>query len=224
MDADQLARFERLLDRQDITDCLTRFCRGMDRFDRDLFLSAFHPSAEIAAGDFVGGPADLYEWAHNMHERGQIVTQHNLLNNTCDIDGDTAHSETYYLYAARNLDESNWIAGGRYFDRLERRDDQWRIMLRTNVSSGPEYCRQCRYRMPTCPTSESTAFQHGTEAIPPTRDPSSTVATPTTRSRLRDASAWMSAAPRLIKTLCPSTADARLPRVLRSLAGKGNRR
>jgi len=133
MDADQLARFECLLARQDITDCLMRFCRGMDRFDRDLFLSAFHPSAEIAAGDFVGGPADLYEWAHHMHERGQIATQHNLLNNTCDIDGDTAHSETYYLFAARNLDESNWIAGGRYFDRLERRDGQWRIMLRTNA-------------------------------------------------------------------------------------------
>lgn len=133
MDADQLARFERLLTRQDITDCLMRFCRGMDRFDRDLFLSAFHPSAEIAAGDFVGGPADLYEWAHQMHERGQIATQHNLLNNTCDIDGDAAHSETYYLFAARNLDESNWIAGGRYFDRLDRLDGQWRIMLRTNV-------------------------------------------------------------------------------------------
>ena len=76
MDTDQIARFEALLTRQDIADCLTRFCRGMDRFDRDLFLSAFHPDAEIAAGDFVGGPADLYEWAHNMHAQGQIATQH----------------------------------------------------------------------------------------------------------------------------------------------------
>ena len=41
--------------------------------------------------------------------------------------------DLYYLFAARNLDESNWIAGGRYFDRLERRDGQWRIMLRTSV-------------------------------------------------------------------------------------------
>jgi SnoaL-like domain len=133
MDADRIARLDRLLDRQDIIDCLTRFCRGLDRFDRDLFLSAFHPDAEIAAGDFVGGPADLYAWARTMHEQGQIATQHNLLNSTCDIDGDTAHCESYYLFAARNLDESNWIAGGRYFDRLERRDGQWRIALRTNV-------------------------------------------------------------------------------------------
>ncbi len=133
MEASQLNRLEHLLDRQDITDCLTRFCRGIDRFDRDLFLSAFHPDAQISAGDFVGGAADLYDWAHGMHEQGQIATQHNLLNSTCDIDGDTAHSETYYLFAARNHDESNWIAGGRYFDRLERRTGGWRIVLRTNV-------------------------------------------------------------------------------------------
>lgn len=78
-----------LLDRQDIVDCLTRFSRGMDRFDRALLLSAFHPDAVIAAGDFVGGPGELYEWAAPMHEQGQSATQHNLLNHTCDIDGDT---------------------------------------------------------------------------------------------------------------------------------------
>jgi SnoaL-like domain len=133
MVSDRQARLDRHLDRQDILDCLTRFSRGIDRFDRGLFLSAFHPDAVIAAGEFVGGPADLYRWASAMHGRGQIATHHNLLNNTCDIAGDTAHSETYYLFAARNRDDTNWIAGGRYFDRLERRDDQWRIAVRTNV-------------------------------------------------------------------------------------------
>jgi hypothetical protein len=63
MDAERLARMDALLDRQDILDCLTRFSRGMDRFDREVFLSAFHADAVIAAGDFVGGPADLYNWA-----------------------------------------------------------------------------------------------------------------------------------------------------------------
>jgi SnoaL-like domain len=133
MDAERLARVDRLLDRQDIIDCLTRFSRGMDRFDRDLFLSAFHSDAVIAAGDYVGGPVALYDWASAMHREGQTATHHNLLNNTCEIDGDTAHSETYYLFAARNRDETNWIAGGRYFDRLQRRDGVWRIAVRTNV-------------------------------------------------------------------------------------------
>jgi hypothetical protein len=128
-----MARIDLLLDRQDIIDCLTRFSRGMDRFDRALVLSAFHPDAVIAAGDFVGAADDLFDWASAMHREGQVATHHNLLNNTLDVEGDEAHSETYYLFAARNRDESNWVAGGRYFDRLERRDGSWRISLRTNV-------------------------------------------------------------------------------------------
>ena len=129
---DKLARLEQLLDRQDIVDCLTRFSRGMDRFDREVFLSAFHGDAVIAAGPYVGGPIPLFEWASRLHEQGQSATHHNLLNITCDIDGDTAHTETYYLFVGRNRDDSNWIAGGRYIDRLEKRDGAWKIALRTN--------------------------------------------------------------------------------------------
>jgi SnoaL-like domain len=133
MDAELLARLERLADRQDILDCLIRFSRGMDRFDRELFLSAFHPDATIAAGVFVGGPVDLYDWASVLHDQGQVTTHHNLLNYTCEIEGNTAHTETYYLFVGRNRDATNWIAGGRYIDRLERREGAWRIALRTNV-------------------------------------------------------------------------------------------
>lgn len=127
------ARLEHLLDRQDILDCLIRFSRGMDRFDRNLFLSAFHADAVIAAGPFVGGPVELYHWASRLHEEGQSATHHNLLNHSCDIDGDSAHTETYYLFVGRNRDETNWIAGGRYIDRLERREGSWKIALRTNA-------------------------------------------------------------------------------------------
>lgn len=133
MDAERLARLEKLLDEQDIRDCLTRFSRGMDRFDLEIFMSAFHEDAVMAAGPFVGRPADCYDWARPMHEAGQIATHHNLLNVTIEIDGDTAHTETYYLFVGRNRDESNWIAGGRYIDRLEKRDGVWKIALRTNA-------------------------------------------------------------------------------------------
>ena len=133
MAPDKLARLEQLLDRQDILDCQVRFSRGMDRFDRELFLSAFHADAVIAAGPFVGGPIALYDWASKLHDHGQSATHHNLLNHTCDLDGDVAHTETYYLFVGRNRDETNWIAGGRYIDRLERRAGAWKIALRTNA-------------------------------------------------------------------------------------------
>ena len=105
----------------------------MDRFDRELFLSAFHSDAIIDAGEFVGPPEGLYDWASDMHEQGQSSTLHNVLNHSCEIDGDVAHAETYYLFTARNRDGTNWIAGGRYIDRLERRGGSWKIALRYNA-------------------------------------------------------------------------------------------
>lgn len=133
IDRARLARLERAADKLEIGECLTRFSRGMDRFDRALYLSAFHADAVMAAGPFVGSVGDCYDWAMPMHEAGQVLTHHSLLNNTVEIDGDSAHSETYYLFVARNRDESLWMAGGRYIDRLERRDGEWKIALRTNL-------------------------------------------------------------------------------------------
>lgn len=135
----QDARMAALLDRQDIHDCLLRFCRGMDRFDRELYLSAFHPDAVVAAGPYVGDVAGCWNWAQPMHQAGQILTQHLLLNHHVDIDGDLAHSECYYQFVGRNHPweeggaETVMLAGGRYIDRLERRDGHWRIALRTNI-------------------------------------------------------------------------------------------
>jgi hypothetical protein len=129
---EKLSRLEHLLDRQDILDCLIRFSRGIDRFDRELFLSAFHSDAIIAAGSYVGGPAGLYDWASGLHDQGQSATHHNLLNHSCEIEGTMAHTETYYLFVGRNRDNTNWAAGGRYIDRLEYRESEWKIALRTN--------------------------------------------------------------------------------------------
>jgi hypothetical protein len=132
-------RLQALLDRQDILDCLTRFARGMDRFDRDLFLSAFHDDATIAAGPFVGAPAECWDWAVPMHRATQVLHHHALLNHSADIAGDVAHAETYYQFIARNhpfekgAGETVMLAGGRYIDRLERRGGVWRIALRTNL-------------------------------------------------------------------------------------------
>jgi hypothetical protein len=133
MDMAMDARLQALLDKQDITEALTRFSRGMDRLDKPLYLSAFHADAEMAAGPFVGLASECADWAFPMHVEGQILTHHSLLNITIDLDGDVAHTETYYIFVARNKDESLVQAGGRYIDRFERRDGAWKIALRTNA-------------------------------------------------------------------------------------------
>ena len=133
MTPEKLTRLEALLDKQEIHERLTSFSRGMDRFDHASFSDAFWPDATIAAGPFVGTPQECWDWSVPMHEAGQLLTHHALLNCTIDIQGDTAHTETYYLFVARNRDESVWQAGGRYVDRFERRMGEWRIAMRHNA-------------------------------------------------------------------------------------------
>ena len=133
IDPTRLTRLEHQLDRQDILDCVTRISRAIDRFDRDLFLSGYHPDAVIDAGGFVGDPAKVYDGGAALHEQGQSSTLHHLTNHTCEIDGDVAHAETYWQYTGRNRDGTNWVAGGRYVDRLERRQGEWKIAFRCTL-------------------------------------------------------------------------------------------
>jgi hypothetical protein len=44
-----------------------------------------------------------------------------------------AHAETYWLYNGLNRDGTNWIAGGRYVDRLERRGGEWKVAFRCTL-------------------------------------------------------------------------------------------
>ena len=131
MNSDQLPpRLQQIVDRQAILDCLMRYSRGVDRFDIDLIRSAYHPDAIDDHGAFVGTPEEFIEWVIGVHGTGQISTQHHLTNHSCELDGDTAHAETYYIFTARNRDESIWVAGGRYLDRFEHRNAEWRIANR----------------------------------------------------------------------------------------------
>jgi hypothetical protein len=91
---ENLATLKHLADRQEILDCLTRALRAIDRFDRDLFLTCFHPEAMIDAGGYLNAAATVYDGSAALHEHGQTSTIHNLLNHNCEIDGDTAHCET----------------------------------------------------------------------------------------------------------------------------------
>ncbi len=124
-------RLERLLDKQDIIDCLSRMCRAADRCDRDLFLSGMHSDCITSAGPFVGGPEDLYDWSEVLQKDAYTATFHQILNNTFDFDGNTAHVETYYFFVGC-MGENNILVGGRYVDRFEKRDGVWGMVMRNN--------------------------------------------------------------------------------------------
>jgi ketosteroid isomerase-like protein len=130
----QHAQLQRLLDVQAIRDCLNRYARGLDRHDEELLASAFHDDAVDHHGDFVGSSAEFVPWANELHESQWAAHTHFIVNNTVDFDGDVAHSETYVLWVLRRKDgEKVDLGGGRYLDRFERRDGEWRIMQRELV-------------------------------------------------------------------------------------------
>lgn len=137
MTDDLIATIRELKDRQEILDCLLRYCRGMDRLDRQAVRSAYHDDAIDDHGDFVG-PADSFiDWAFNYHTQHQQRTLHSISNHLCEIDGDTAHSETYWTFQAVNKQAPfQTTCSGRYIDRLERRDGCWGIVRRICVMNG----------------------------------------------------------------------------------------
>jgi len=125
------AKLTYLLDRDAIRDVVTNYCRGVDRFDRELLLSVYHPDAKDDHGLYVGGPEEFWEWVRQMHGTHHNLTQHYVANHHVEIDGAVAHAETYFIYAALNKAGQPFsLHGGRYVDRLEKRDGKWAIAER----------------------------------------------------------------------------------------------
>jgi hypothetical protein len=133
-DAELRRRVQELSDRAEIHDCMQRYARGIDRQDRALLRSAYHDGAVDDHVGFIGEVDDFIDWALAYHGT-QTRYQHYILNHTADIDGDEAHAETYYLFFGTDREPANHItiSGGRYVDRLERRDGRWAIADRVTV-------------------------------------------------------------------------------------------
>jgi hypothetical protein len=133
-DSEFATKIRELTDRAEIHDCMMRYARGMDRRAREVLRSAYHDGAIDDHVGFVGEVDEFIDWAFAYHGT-QTRYQHYLLNHTAEITGDTAHAETYYLFAGTDREPANHVtnSGGRYVDRLERRDDRWAIVARVCV-------------------------------------------------------------------------------------------
>ena len=144
---------QRLLATQAIRDVLARYARGVDRKDWDLIRAAFHPGARDDHGAYRGDVEGLIEWVARRH--ASIDQAMHFLGN-CLVEfanDDLALVETYYAAFLRlgpDAHESRRIllggsaqpgyidttVLGRYIDRFERRNGEWRIARRINVYEG----------------------------------------------------------------------------------------
>jgi hypothetical protein len=137
-----------LTDRQAILDVLVRYTRGVDRHDKDLVRSAFWPDARIN----LGRPMGREEYVDDEERvlATYAVHQHHITEQNVEIDGAGAHVESYVLYIAVPRDraadsvgpatpgraltsEKTEIGSGRYIERWEKRNGEWKILVREYV-------------------------------------------------------------------------------------------
>lgn len=131
------AQLQELLDERAIRRVLCEYSRAVDRLDFDLLRSTFHPDATDDHGGYKGLAHDLPEYiADATAKLNTVSTMHSLHNCIVDVDGDIAHAETYFTAVRRRTGEDgpelDWM-GGRYLDRLEKRDGTWKIAHRLCV-------------------------------------------------------------------------------------------
>ena len=131
---------QQLADREAIREVANRYAHGVDQLDADLMRSAYWPDAIDDHGVFVGNAWEFVDRVMGSHARW-AWTMHSTTNHMIDLadDGVSATgvlANVTYLQPPDRATLHVWY--GRYHDRYERRDGEWRIVHRTCVHLSTE--------------------------------------------------------------------------------------
>jgi hypothetical protein len=122
-----------LLAKQEIYELCCLYMRGLDRLDAGLLLSVFHEDGWCEYGFSNCPPGEFVEFAIKAlgdHE----ANQHMIGNVLIELEGEEAFGEVYfraYHKIATEQDFEDVIIAGRYLDRYEKRDGQWKMAYRS---------------------------------------------------------------------------------------------
>ncbi|MBA3038006.1 MAG: nuclear transport factor 2 family protein [Desulfobacterium sp.] len=124
-----------LQDKEEIKDILHRYHRASFLNDEAMKRSCWHPDGTDDHAGFISGTIDeVLPVFFKM--RKNIKLSHMCLSNiVIKLDGDFADCESYVAdcHVFENEGQTyHWLAGGRYVDRFERRNGEWRILNRAS--------------------------------------------------------------------------------------------
>ncbi len=129
-------RMQDLIDQNEIRELIYRYCRSIDRCDKQALRSFYHPDAIEKHGVFNGNALEFCDFvieALSSMER----CMHCVSNIIINIDGDTANAESYVVgyHFVKKEDDSihEMVIAGRYLDQLQRRDGEWKFSERLYV-------------------------------------------------------------------------------------------
>lgn len=104
----------------------------MDRCDRELIVSCYHPDAYDDHGLYKGGPEGFADWVTAALQGNWV--QHTCYNELFDVQGDVAYGEIYVSQKMCGPDGRLIPGHGRYIDKYERRAGEWRIARRRVIT------------------------------------------------------------------------------------------
>lgn len=131
----QAAKLQQAIDKMEILDALARYARGCDRVAPEVMVSAYHEDSWDYHGSFQGTGREM-SYDEKRRSPDNVIVHHALCQSLIELDGDVARVETYYIASGlRNYPDGTKVHRiyGRYLDRFERRDGEWRIAVRRAV-------------------------------------------------------------------------------------------
>jgi hypothetical protein len=123
-----------------VREVITRLARGEDRRDAQAINGCFWPDAAADFGIFAGTLDEYLAWV-TPGSPAVPLTQHVLGQTLTELSGPVALAETHvtaYHRVDHGTEQHDVVLGGRYLDRLERRDGRWRVLHRTMLY---DWCR-----------------------------------------------------------------------------------
>lgn len=120
------------VDREAIRCVLHRYSHGVDRADLETLKSVYWPDGTDDHGTFNGNAWEFAEYLIPAISKMEM-TLHTVSNINIELDGDKAKVEAYCVAYHRLGGEdgkTEMVVGGRYLDRFEKRDGEWRIAYR----------------------------------------------------------------------------------------------
>lgn len=131
------AKFTELLDREAIRDCIYRYCRGIDRADEAALRSSYWEDAHDRHGAYDGPAEGFISHALKIFEGGPRNV-HQVSNILIEFAGPRVAAVESYFNALQRGPDSNgvvrqFLLAGRYCDRFEKRNGEWRVARRTVV-------------------------------------------------------------------------------------------
>jgi hypothetical protein len=124
---------EQIIAKQAISELSCRYMRGLDRLDRELLMDVFWDDAYCEYGFINGDPKVFIDFA--LGSLAEHKANHHMIGNTLiEFSDGQAYGEVYFNAYHKVPSGDGWddvIIAGRYLDRYEERNGEWKFIYRS---------------------------------------------------------------------------------------------